>query len=465
MDSNWKKFISNYNNQKSYWQVHKRDLDEAEALLMLEIFKKFEGQSWTKNQGNIKKELIKEGLIKPYKDKGQSTSSALVRGLTRVMTRFGLMYWDEATNKIYITPVGYNYLRYADFGRLKQQQLWKFMIYNPNYRGTDFLGCNIVPHAILIKILIDIKENYITKKEFNLFVPRIEKSNEVEKTINSIYEWRKLNQNYQDQIIKRLADIRISARGGSMYTKIYGCSNYTINFLVNDLDYVNQKNEKIFLKKKGNAIKLFEEFSKNFELINFHSKQDWMEFYGDLDRKLTKEEALEYYEKKGFSGVKKYKDEALKIYKSSPNLRRSRNSKEFEENYENEIQMHNWYAKNPEAIERGLKVVPNGFKFNTNTFRVGEIDLLCKDKDGNYVVVEFKKRHNSDKAVGQTMRYVGWVTENLAKEKRTRAIIVSREHREEIEWAAKAIHDKKGRKILELVVTQWNPATKKIKIN
>ena len=180
----------------------KRDLDEAEALLMLEIFKKFEGQSWTKNQGNIKKELIKEGLIKPYKDKGQSTSSALVRGLTRVMTRFGLMYWDEATNKIYITPVGYNYLRYADFGRLKQQQLWKFMIYNPNYRGTDFLGCNIVPHAILIKILIDIKENYITKKEFNLFVSRIEKSNEVEKTINSIYEWRKLNQNYQDQIIK-----------------------------------------------------------------------------------------------------------------------------------------------------------------------------------------------------------------------------------------------------------------------
>ena len=52
-----------------------------------------------------------------------------------------------------------------------------------------------------------------------------------------------------------------------------------------------------------------------------------MEFYGDLDRKMTKEEALEYYEKKGFSGVKKYKDEALKIYKSSPNLRRSRNSK------------------------------------------------------------------------------------------------------------------------------------------
>ena len=63
MDSNWKKFISNYNNQKSYWQVHKRDLDETEALLMLEIFKKFEGQSWTKNQGNIKKELIKEGKI------------------------------------------------------------------------------------------------------------------------------------------------------------------------------------------------------------------------------------------------------------------------------------------------------------------------------------------------------------------------------------------------------------------
>ena len=63
------------------------------------------------------------------------------------------------------------------------------------------------------------------------------------------------------------------------------------------------------------------------------------------------------------------------------------------------------------------------------------------------------------------MRYVGWVVENLAKEKRTRAIIVSREHREDIEWAAKAIHDKKGKKILDLLVTQWSPTTHKINYN
>ena len=461
MDSNWKKFISNYNNQKSYWQVHKRDLDEEEALLILEVFKEFEGQSWTKNQGNIKQELIRKGLIKPRKDKSKGPSSSLVRGLTRVMTRFGLTYWDDKTNKIYLTPVGYNYLRLADFKRLKQQQLWKFMICNPNY-NKDFLDCNIVPHAVLVKILMDINENYITKKEFYLFVSRIEKSDDSTETINKIYQWRKLSKDKQDLIIKRLSDIRISARGGSMYTKIYGCATYTINFLVNNLDYISQDEEKIFLKKKKNAIELFEKFSENFELINFHSKQDWMEFYGDLDRKLTKEEALEYYEKKGFSGYKKYKAEALKVYKSNPDLRRSRNSKEFEENYENEIQMHKYYAKNPGAIEIGLKVVPNGFKYNTNTFRVGEIDLLCKDKDGNYVVVEFKKRHNSDKAVGQTMRYVGWVVENLAKEKRTRAIIVSREHREDIEWAAKAIHDKKGKRILNLKITEWNPVTENI---
>ena len=30
--------------------------------------------------------------------------------------------------------------------------------------------------------------------------------------------------------------------------------------------------------------------------------------------------------------------------------------------------------------------------------------------------------------------------------------------------AAKAIHDKKGRRVLDLVVTQWNPATERINI-
>jgi len=50
-----------------------------------------------------------------------------------------------------------------------------------------------------------------------------------------------------------------------------------------------------------------------------------------------------------------------------------------------------------------------------DTKEVGRIDLLCKNKKtGDFVVIELKKGRESDKVVGQTLRYIGWVKKNLA---------------------------------------------------
>lgn len=52
-----------------------------------------------------------------------------------------------------------------------------------------------------------------------------------------------------------------------------------------------------------------------------------------------------------------------------------------------------------------------------DTKEVGRIDLLCKDKKtGDFVIIELKRGRESDKVVGQTLRYMGWVKKNLAKE-------------------------------------------------
>lgn len=51
-----------------------------------------------------------------------------------------------------------------------------------------------------------------------------------------------------------------------------------------------------------------------------------------------------------------------------------------------------------------------------DTREVGRIDLLCRNKKtGAFVVVELKRGRESDKVVGQVLRYIGWVKEHLAK--------------------------------------------------
>ena len=52
-----------------------------------------------------------------------------------------------------------------------------------------------------------------------------------------------------------------------------------------------------------------------------------------------------------------------------------------------------------------------------DTKEVGRIDLLCKNKKTeNFVIIELKKGRESDKVVGQTLRYIGWVKKNLAND-------------------------------------------------
>jgi len=47
----------------------------------------------------------------------------------------------------------------------------------------------------------------------------------------------------------------------------------------------------------------------------------------------------------------------------------------------------------------------------------GEIDILARDSgDNGWLVIELKRDQSSDDTIGQILRYMGWVKENLAKE-------------------------------------------------
>lgn len=74
---------------------------------------------------------------------------------------------------------------------------------------------------------------------------------------------------------------------------------------------------------------------------------------------------------------------------------------------------------------------------------IGYIDILARDKKGNFVVIELKKGRKNDEVIGQVLRYIGWVRANLAKDKvDVRGLIIVGERDAKLEYALKEIANK-----------------------
>ena len=74
---------------------------------------------------------------------------------------------------------------------------------------------------------------------------------------------------------------------------------------------------------------------------------------------------------------------------------------------------------------------------------VGRIDILAQDtKENSFIVIELKKGKESDKVVGQTLRYMGWVKENLAlNNEEVKGLIICKETDTKLKYAVSMIKD------------------------
>jgi hypothetical protein len=117
-----------------------------------------------------------------------------------------------------------------------------------------------------------------------------------------------------------------------------------------------------------------------------------------------------------------------------------------EPHYENltsvsiERDLRDYLAKNPFVIGKGLEAVSHEGVVTEYPTDVGRIDILCKDSRGRFVVIETKKERDSDKVIGQTARYMGWVSKNMRGP--CRAVIVVGKRDERLEYAVLPFQDK-----------------------
>jgi len=118
------------------------------------------------------------------------------------------------------------------------------------------------------------------------------------------------------------------------------------------------------------------------------------------------------------------------------------NACESEFAYEKDLQ--NYLARNLEKLEPGLALYQDAENPSIVglEFPVGGrfVDILARDRNGNFVVVELKVSKGYDKVVGQMLRYIGWLKKNLATEGEcVRGIIVAREITEDLVLAVSCL--------------------------
>lgn len=109
-----------------------------------------------------------------------------------------------------------------------------------------------------------------------------------------------------------------------------------------------------------------------------------------------------------------------------------------------ERDLKNYLAKNLSSIEPGLRVYDEE-GISGVEFPVGGrfIDILAVDRDGNYVVFELKVSRGYDRVIGQLLRYMSWIEQNLASSKHVRGFIVASEITGDLKLAASRIPDVK----------------------
>jgi len=109
--------------------------------------------------------------------------------------------------------------------------------------------------------------------------------------------------------------------------------------------------------------------------------------------------------------------------------------------YENDLK--NFLVNNLNVIRSTLSVYQDG-DITGVEFPVGNrrIDILAVENENDFVVIELKVSKGYDRAIGQLLRYMGWIEQNLAEQgQKVKGMIIARTISEDLRLATSRISD------------------------
>lgn len=384
----WRAFLDWYAQDAGYWYFPKgRAVQSGEIPAAFRVLRKFEGQVWRGAQSEYLNELERRGLFQRRAEKQRpGDATAMARMWKEVFAALGVA-WIEDDCKVSITGAGERFL--ADPASFMEKQMQRYQFSNPAVKTKETAGFEIRPHMFLLEVLLS-SGGFITGDEYVLFVSRARTHGELKDVLGFIKEWRGLNETEQRKITSAASEAhKPQGRRTGLVNTVRLNKSYALHFLT-AADYLETPSRRaaaavrLKMRRRRSVENMVRKFRTQEVFIDFRTPKEWFAYYGDSIKLPSRKE------------------------------KEARISERILEDV---------LEQNLNVLEEGLTLV--GRQYRTST---GPIDLLCKDSNDNFVVVELKKGRAADKAVGQTLRYIGCVRSEMLERRgqKVRGIIVSR---------------------------------------
>lgn len=433
----WEDWVDRYTESTAYWYVPKgRSVspDNHRTLQnQLKVLRDFEGEAWRDHQHQYMRSLHSLGLSYATTRDPDLAGIPMSRMLKQVFTTLGFA-WVDSRDAITITPAGEKFIMSSSPERNVAIQSRRYQISNPMMVADHALQIRLQPVPYLIAVLQKVRK--ISIDEYNLFCAKARDVGDMDDSIEGIRRWRtagpKLRRSIKDGLNSALIDAEDSSdkRRSSIYRTVRLNSSYARAFwCASGLIHKDRYGIMLIAKgKKRRAHQVVEDWRSNGYYIVFQSKKDWIAVYGDPDQPFTKKTALRYYrESSQFSMI----EQTLRDFPEYTfEQRRQFISAVVKEHVLEELLEHNI-----EIIEPGMKLISRQL-----STEVGRIDLLARDRAGQYTVIELKKGKTDDEVFGQISRYMGWCKKAKSGDSAVRGIIIARSIGHKL-WAAVDAHD------------------------
>lgn len=111
-----------------------------------------------------------------------------------------------------------------------------------------------------------------------------------------------------------------------------------------------------------------------------------------------------------------------------------------------ESYLREFIVENLDTINIGGKVLKlyecedgtEGIGLNTD---VGVIDVLATDEEEHFVVFHLRMHKANEATLGQTLKYMGWVKNKLASDKKVLGVIVAKEFDKNLKYAVTQVEN------------------------